>query len=400
LRIQNELEKISGIKDLCISPIKSVYHIDEKEMVININGKTVKLYNQKIDNQNNYYFFDEIEIKYIGNDEQIQLRPLESKIFDLIMNLKLNVQLLPSLGRINKDENIIKLFDGQHKAVAQMIGNNKKYLMCIVFVEPDIGKLREVVYQAHTDFAQQRYKKSHIDAKLADIYLDKINNFRNKIGNPEAPYSESDILNGVSKSEITKFLRSSIIDELRNETTIVQDYVAQDKMEQKSKPILWQSLEKFITMFANINAVSDYSDSENNHRKDEISNLKFILINIYEYSIKGKWNPDNPESLHHILSRIFYYKTAFNNWLIILEKALRTAYDQMQGKATDGAVCYRNEYNDAIKNRFSGIIKKLFDSPFWVVENNQKEIATANVDAVVGALFQKNNIDYVYLINL
>jgi len=400
LRIQNKLEKISGLKNLLIEPIKSVYSIDENNMKISINNKILPLYNQKIDNKNNYYFFNVIDVKYIGNDEIIQLRPLEAKIFNLIMNLKENVQLLPSLGRINKGENIIKLFDGQHKAVAQIVGNNKKELMCIVFVEPDITKIREVVYQAHTDFVQQRYKKSHMDAKLADMYKDKITKYREKVGNPEAAYSEYDILQGESKSEITKFLRSSIISELRAETTIIQDYVAQDKNEQKTKPILWQSLEKFITLYSDLETMSEKSDDKNNHRIDEIKNLLFILENILEYSIKGKWNPDNLESEHHKLSRTYYYKTAFNNWYSILEKALRMAFDQMKGKAYEGSLCYREEYDEQIKDRFSSIIKKLFFHPLWVIENNQKEIATANIDSVVTKLFEKEGLDYIYLVNL
>jgi hypothetical protein len=400
LRIQNKLEQITGLKDLLTKPIETIYSIDEDNMKIKINDKTLPLYNQKIDNKNNYYFFDVIDVKYIGNDEEIQLRPLEAKIFNLIMNLKGNVQLLPSLGRINKGENIIKLFDGQHKAVAQIIGNNKKELMCIVFVDPDITKIREVVYQAHTDFVQQRYKKSHMDAKLADMYKDKISKYREKVGNSEAAYSEYDILQGESKSEITKFIRSSIISELRTESTIIQEYVAQDKNEQKTKPILWQSLEKFITMYSNLDTVSEKSDSKNNHRIDEIKNLLFILENILEYSIKGKWNPDNSESEHHKLARTYYYKTAFNNWHSILEKALRMAFDQKKGKAHEGALCYREEYDEEIKERFSTIIKKLFVHPLWVIENNQKEVATANVDNVVTKLFEKEGLDYIYLVDL
>ena len=399
LRIHNKLKQITGLKDLVKSPIQSTYTIDENKMEITINGRVLPLYNQKIDNTDNFYFFDVVDIKYIGNDDEIQLRPLEAKIFGLIMNLKENVQLLPSLGRINKYENIIKLFDGQHKAVAQIVGNNKKELLCIVFVDPDISRLRQVVYQAHTDFVQQRYKKSHMDAKLADIYNDKIIKYREKVGNPEAPYSEYDILQGESKAEVTKFLRSAIINELKTETAIIDDYVAQDKNEQKTKPILWQSLEKFITLFSNLEAVSEKSDAKNNYRIDEIKNLKFIIENIIEFAVSGKWCPDNSESEHHKLSRTFFYKTAFNNWYIILEKALRMVYDQKKGRAHAEPLCYRAEFDEEIKERFSNIIKKLFLHPLWVIESNQNEISTANVDNVVTKLFERENLHYIYLVD-
>lgn len=341
LRIKHKLREITGLKDICTDLLKSVYKINDDKKSISINRKVLPLYNQIVNNEDNYYFYDEIDLKYIGNDEQIQLRPLESKIFDLIMNLKTNVQLLPSLGRINDSEKIIKIFDGQHKAVAQIIGNNRAKLLCIVFVNPNVGQLREVIYQAHTDFVQQRYKKSHIDAKLADIYREKIEKFRLRVGNSEAPFSENDILSGEGKARITEFLRSSIIDELKNETSIVREFVAQDKIEQKEKPILWQSLEKFITVFSNLDAVPSLSNSDENFRYDEVLNVKFLIENIFEYGIKGKWSPENHDSLHHDLSRTFFYRTAFNNWITILEKALHFAFEQMKGKAMPGSLCYR-----------------------------------------------------------
>jgi hypothetical protein len=71
----------------------------------------------------------------------------------------------------------------------------------------------------------------------------------------------------------------------------------------------------------------------------------------------------------------------------------------MKGKAHDGALCYREEFDEQIKERFSNIIKKLFYHPLWVIETNQKEISTANVDGVVAKMFERENLDYIYLIN-
>jgi hypothetical protein len=76
------------------------------------------------------------------------------------------------------------------------------------------------------------------------------------------------------------------------------------------------------------------------------------------------------------------------------------AFDQKKGKAHEGALCYREEYDEEIKERFSTIIKKLFVHPLWVIENNQKEVATANVDNVVTKLFEKEGLDYIYLVDL
>ena len=400
LRIKSKLENISGLKDLCPSAIQSDYSVSEDKKSITINGDILPLYNQKIGNSDNFYFFHEIEIKFIESDDQIQLRPLEPKILPMIFNLKQAVQLLPSLGRLVLESKTIKIFDGQHKAVAQIIGNNRKKLPCIIFVHPNVDKLRIVVYQAHTDLVQQRYKKSHIDAKLADIYKQKIEAFRKTVGDPNARYSEADILIEESKSNIRKFLIASIISEISLERYFIRDYAAQSRTEQKRQPILWQSIERIIAKLCNLEPVEEFSDSESNFRSDEIENICFVLDQIEEYSIKNKWEPDNPESKNHRLSRTYYYRTAFNNWINTIEEALRFALEQMQGAKIYGPLCYQKTFSPETKLRFITIIKKLFDHPLWVQETIQNEIAKTNQDSVVTEIFKREGLDYIYLSKL
>lgn len=397
IRIKDKLSNIEGLKDICKNAIESNYKISENFDSILFNSETLSLYNQNINGENNYYFFHEIDIKFIENDDEIQLRPLEPKIIPLIFNLKQAVQLFPSLGRLDKNSKKVKIFDGQHKAVAQIIGNNKTKIQCIVFVEPNIAKLREVIYQAHTDLVQQKYKKSHIDAKLADIYKQKIDDFRKRVNNPDAPYSEFDIMTGESKANITKFLLSSIIDEIKSERSFVREYVAQDKNEQKTKPVLWQSLERLISVFCNLQPVPFPSNDNHNYRSEEIENICFIIDQLEEYSIKSKWNPNNSDSLHHVLARTYFYRTAFNTWIEILEKALRFSFEIMNNKAIEGALCYREPFDSNVKHRFITVIKKLFDAPLWVVPEIQKNIASANKDSVISDIFKQQGLDHIYL---
>ena len=400
LRIKSKLEEVSGLKDLCRRAVQSVYSVSTDKKSITINGDILPLYNQKIANSDNFYFYHEIETRFIEDDDKIQLRPLEPKILPMIFHLKQSVQLLPSLGRLDPVSKTVKIFDGQHKAVAQIIGNNRTKIPCIIFVTPDVDKMREVVYLAHSDFLQQRYKKSHIDAKLAEIYKQKIEAFRKRVGDLNARYSETDILTGESKAITRKFLLASIISEIQLERSFIRDYAAQNRSDQKRRPILWQSIERIIIKLCNLEPVEEFSDSENNFRSDEIENICFILDQIEEYSIKNKWDPDNPESKNHQLSRTYYYRTAFNNWIITLEEALRFALEQMQGAKIYGALCHRKTFSSEIRSRFIFIIKKLFDHPLWVQETIQNEIAKTNQDSVVTEIFKREGLDYIYLTKL
>jgi len=118
LRIHKMMEAVTGLKNLCPTAKPVVYQLDLERRVILLNGRSLPLYNQRIGLSDNWYFFDEIEVEHIESDDQIQLRPLEDKIYGLIMHLRQTVQLLPSVGRLDTKDSKIKLFDGQHKAVA------------------------------------------------------------------------------------------------------------------------------------------------------------------------------------------------------------------------------------------------------------------------------------------
>jgi hypothetical protein len=400
LRVRKELSKVSGLKDLCPKAVSSVYSVSADKQSITFNGMALPLYNQRINGKDNFYFFHEVETKYIENDEQIQLRPLEPKILPLVFNLKEAVQLLPSLGRLDAATSTIKIFDGQHKAVAQIIGNNRQRIPCIVFVHPDVDELRVVIYQAHTDFVQQRYKKSHIDAKLSDIYRQKIEAYRKQVGDPNARYSEANILRGESKAVVRGFLLSSIINEVALERDFIRKYAAEDRAAQKQRPLLWQSLERLVKLFCRLEPVEKFSDDTMNYRSDEIENLCFILDQIEAHSLAGKWEPENPESKHHQLARTYYYRTAFNNWIVILEEALRFSLEQMLAAKTYDAICYREAFGADVRARFIQIIKKLFDHPLWVQETIQSEIAKTNQDSVVANIFKREGLDYIYLTKL
>lgn len=400
LRVKKALKDVSGLKDLRPSALKSNYSVSEDVKNITFNGDPLPLYNQRIKNKDHLYFFHEVETRYIENDEQIQLRPLDSKILPLIFNLKKAVQLLPSLGRLDPDSKTVKIFDGQHKAVAQIIGNNKAKIPCIVFVHPDVDELRVVIYEAHTDFVQQRYKKSHIDAKLAAIYNQRIESYRNQIGDPNATYSEAIILRGEGKANIRKYLLAWIIDEVKEQRQFIENYAAEDRAAQKRRPLLWQSLERMVRQLCKLGPVGKPSDDPTNYRSDEIENFCFILDRIEEYSIQGKWEPKNSESKNHQLARTYYYRTAFNNWIVVLEEALRFALEQMKGAKSFDALCYREEFAPEVRNRFIQILQRLFEHPLWVQEPIQNEIATANQDAVVAEIFKREGLDYIYLTQL
>jgi hypothetical protein len=405
-RIKNKLSTISGLKDLCKSAKQCSFRkINDTQ--VELNGKSIPLYNQKFSGNNNYYFFDEIDIDYLENDNLIQLRPLEEKILPLTLHLRGSVQLLPSLGRLDTKEKKIKIFDGQHKAVAQIIGNNKKSIPCIIFVDPDVSTLQNTVFDAHSRFLQQRYKRSHVMGKIAEQYKAKIDQWKSIHG--DLPYSEMDILKGEGKTKRQKFILASVLDELGGCGAFIdgkynfkKDFV--DTTKKKSarlNPMLWDNYERLISLLINFEAVEEAPDSAKNYRADEIENLKYLLSLLYWFAIKDKWDPQNPKSEGHQLAVRYFYDKVFEVYGPILTKALRYSYEQKTDKALNDneGLCYREQFSDDLKRRFSRIFERLFKHGIWA-NPEYKETFRATTSGPIAELFQKERLDYVYLTKL
>ena len=81
------------------------------------------------------YFYAKLPVLGIQNDTSLQPRPLEFKrLWQLYQHLRKHTQLSPSIGRYI--DNSILLFDGQHKAAAQ-VWNGRKELDCKIYLAPD-----------------------------------------------------------------------------------------------------------------------------------------------------------------------------------------------------------------------------------------------------------------------
>jgi hypothetical protein len=403
IRIKNKLSTISGLKDICKNAkLCSLKKVGDSE--IQFNGKCIPLYNQKLSGKDNFYFFDEINIEYLENDNLIQLRPLEDKILPLTFHLRNSVQLLPSLGRLDTKECKIKIFDGQHKAVAQIVGNNKKSIACIVFVDPDVSALQTIVFEAHSRFLQQRYKRSHIMDKIAERYKAKVEQW--KLIHGDIPFSEMDILKGEGKPIRRKFILASVLDELSSSNAFIdgkynfeKDFVDTTKKKgARQNPMLWDNYERAIALLINLEPISETSDSPKNYRADEIENLKYLLGLLYWFAIKDKWNTNNPESEGHQLAVKYFYDKVFEMYYPILAKALRYSYEQKMDKALgeNEGLCYREQFSEDIKKRFARIFERLFQHGVWA-NPQYRETFRATTSGPIAELFLKEALDYIYL---
>ena len=91
------------------------------------------------------------------------------------------VQLQPSLATLTTDgsdgKGKILVFDGQHKAAAQLYARRKK-LFVRVFVDYNKNKLKETNFRAHTKLSQVHFPQLINDRVGSDLFIEEFDKFR------------------------------------------------------------------------------------------------------------------------------------------------------------------------------------------------------------------------------
>ena len=87
------------------------------------------------------YFYALIPVGHLRNDFELQPRSLEPDVSgSCTASLEHTTQLAPGVGRLVDGE--VRLFDGQHKAAAQVWAGRKR-VECKIYLDPDVRRLKE-----------------------------------------------------------------------------------------------------------------------------------------------------------------------------------------------------------------------------------------------------------------
>ena len=121
------------------------------------------------------YTFVEVPLEYIYHDDLINPRGINSNITKLVKEFyKTNPQLHLSLARYDKEK--IKIFDGQHKAVAQLLLGTKR-LVIRLFLNPNVERLIETNTNAGSTLKQVAFDKAIMQQLNDVLYKETIEQF-------------------------------------------------------------------------------------------------------------------------------------------------------------------------------------------------------------------------------
>jgi hypothetical protein len=219
------------------------------------------------------FFFAQLPISYVHHDGKMNPRAIGPNVKKLIKEFHLKrPQLHIALGWISLDETEgtkIRIFDGQHKAAAQILLGTTE-LPVRVFVNPDLDTLLTANTVAGTTLRQVAFDKS-VQRSLGNALLaDRMQRYRSDRGLPadSEDFSEQDLQRHF-KGE-SREMKKYILDWIRSSITHHKDNKLRDFIEFGGRayeaPLSYSTIEKtFYSFFIG----SELLAIKFNHRAEE-----------------------------------------------------------------------------------------------------------------------------------
>ena len=333
------------------------------------------------------YAFILVPIEYIYHDEIINPRGINNSISKLIKEFeKGNPQLHLSLARF--DNSKLKIFDGQHKAVAQiMLG--VRHLMLRVFIEPNVDRLTETNTNAGSTLRQIAFDKSIMRQLNNTLYYERIKKYQedHNLSENDFSFSEQQLVDYFKgdNANIKKYVIDSIKHAItNNKENKLKDYI---DFEGKAKdlPISYSAFDKtFLSMFVNYKVILNTpinfrSDEGLNPRELEISQIVRLLNIIAEEIYIGKFLPeigvyrieqkiikgkDQDITDDHLAAYRISKEEVLYNWLQYLKKAIEN-YFSNTGKLIDNDKIFQTPFDEQLWTNIRNFVINLRNLPLW-----------------------------------
>jgi len=343
------------------------------------------------------YFFAELPIEYLFHDDRINPRTIGQNISKLVKEFFLKrPQLHISLGWVEVNDNTkskIKIFDGQHKAAAQVLLGVKR-LPVRVFLNPDLDVLLTSNSNAGTILRQVAFDKSVQRHLGSALYIDRVERYQRERGlSPDDfNFSERDLMNqykGESK-EMGRYILDAVRDSItHHQANKLKDYIDFGG-QGKEKPFSYSTIEKTFYSFFIYPDVLDtpvnyqLEEGENPRELEEEQILRLMNI-IAEEVFVGKFDPDigtyriekriqKGEDIpdNHLIAYRMSREEIIYHWLRYIEQIIKD-YFIIQGKPIQEKKLFQYRFPEPLWERIRMYVRNLVNLPLWM---NQELSAT------------------------
>ncbi|MBR5651696.1 MAG: HNH endonuclease [Bacteroidales bacterium] len=337
------------------------------------------------------YFFALLPIQYLFHDDKINPRSIGSNVSKLLAEFyKGNPQLHISLGYIETNDNNespVKLFDGQHKAAAQILLGTRE-IPVRVFINPDKDKIIETNFNAGTTLKQVAFDKS-IQRHLGNaLYQDRVGRYQKQTGRDASDFSfsEKTLINyykGESR-EMKRYIIDSVKDGITyNDENKLREYIDMGGRA-KEKPLSYSTVEKtFYSFFISPDALEtniDFKLEEGLNPRDlekkqivRLMNIiaEKILIGKYDFEV-GTYRIENKiqqgdDSLdwNHVAAYRMMKEEIIYAWLSYISDVVSMFFANMGKRVANRHDFFQEEFPSQLWVNIENFIENLANLPLW-----------------------------------
>jgi len=338
------------------------------------------------------YFFAKIPIAYLFHDDRINPRPIGMNISGLVEEFfKKRPQLHVSLGWMalngGNDNGRIHIFDGQHKAAAQILLGVEN-LPVRVFLNPDMDILLTTNTNAGTTLRQVAFDKSVRRHLGSALYIDRIERYQRDCNlSPDTlAFSERDLVKhfkGESR-EMKRYILDAVRDSItHNPENKLKDYIDFGGRS-KEKPLSYSTIEKtFYSFFIHQDLLETpiglgMEEEEENPRQLEKEQIVRLMNIIAESIYIGRYDP--AIGTHRIENKIQKGKriaedhlTAYRmsreeimyTWLKYVQQIAKSFFIIL-GKPVNEDRLFQYKFPEGLWEKIGIFIRNLRQLPLWV----------------------------------
>ncbi|HQK58397.1 MAG TPA: HNH endonuclease signature motif containing protein [Candidatus Pacearchaeota archaeon] len=343
-------------------------------------------------------FYAEIPLSYLFHDDKINPRGIAQESLRKLLEEfhRKRPQLHIALARLltKKDSNNgsdstelnkIFIFDGQHKAAAQIFLGVKK-LPVRIFIDPDLDILLTTNTNAGDQLRQVAFDKS-IKRQLGhSLFVDRISRYQqdHNLSEDDESFSERQLIDHFRgeareiKRYILDFVRNSITQHRENMLREFIDFEGKGK----KKPISYSTIDKtFYSLFLHQEPLTtplNYkADIGENPRTLEIEQMVKLMNIIAEEIYHGKYNQDLgvnrienklregediPEE--HLTAVRMSKEEIMYNWLQYIKSIINNFF-AIQGKTIPSDRFFQEPFSDLLWQNIRNFTHNLASLPLW-----------------------------------
>ncbi len=337
-----------------------------------------------------HYFFALFPIEYLHFDDKINPRGIGGSLRGLIEEFfKGNPQLHVSLcwAPLEPDgDGHVMMFDGQHKAAAQIL-LGQRWLPMRVFVNPDPDRLIETNTNAGSILRQVAFDKSVLRHLGSELYADRVRRYQEAKGLPQddESFSETDLV--VFFAGEARAVRRYVLDAVRTRIAQQPDNRLKPYIEfggrGNERPISYSTIDKtFFSLFISQDMLTTpigYGvETNDNPRLLEVEQIVHLMNLIASEIYEGQWDfqrgayqiearlqkgEDLPEG--HLRAFRMGKEEVITAWLRRYVRDVIEQYYLMNGLPKPRAVMQKR-HPEPVWERLQTCVRNLAKLPMWM----------------------------------